>query len=275
MGLQPDFLPPRSPRWPPWAVATSVALHVALVVTLVLSFVPVRRVAESHLLVSLVSPPRSTARQVHTRPPSASSTGLPPDGGVAPALARVLPNATVVQPSVAEPVELEAVDSAPGRAASGGAAAFPWPSFANGVLWDRRPVAQPPMARTLAQLTDSAAKAMINHYLDSLAGLPGGGRVLPPSWKATIAGQDFGLDGQFVTVAGVRIPSLVLGLIPLPVGGNESKALDKGAWMRAEDYTLAMPREAAAADQREEAKKIRQRVEAERELNRRQRESPE
>jgi hypothetical protein len=149
----------------------------------------------------------------------------------------------------------------------------PWRAFGSGLLWDRRAPAAPDVARTHAELTDSAVKAIINHYLDSLAALPGGGRVLPPSWKATIGGREYGLDGRFITVAGVKIPSLILGLIPFPNGGNESKALDVGARMRAQDYQLALPRAAAAADQREQVREIRERAEAERELNRKQRDT--
>ena len=135
--------------------------------------------------------------------------------------------------------------------------------------------AAPGVPRTHAELTDSAVKAILNHYLDSLAALPGGGRVLPPSWKATIGGREYGLDGQWITVAGVRIPSLVLALIPFPNGGNESKALDVQGRMRVQDYQLALPRAAAAADQREQIKEIRERAEAERGLNQQQREAPE
>lgn len=126
------------------------------------------------------------------------------------------------------------------------------------------------VSRSHAELTDSAVKALFDHYLDSLAALPNGGRVLPPAWKATIGGQEFGLDGTYVTVAGLKIPAIVLGLIPLPVGGNESEALDNAGWMRQQDYDLAMPREAAAADQEAEAKAIRKRKAAEAELRRKQ-----
>lgn len=150
--------------------------------------------------------------------------------------------------------------------------ASPWRAFGSGVLWDRRTPAAPGVTRTHAELTDSAVKAVINHYLDSLAALPGGGRVLPPSWKATIGGREYGIDGQWISVAGVRIPSLILALIPLPNGGNESKALDVQGRMRAQDYQLALPRAAAAADQREQIREIREREEAEHELNRKQRE---
>ena len=147
------------------------------------------------------------------------------------------------------------------------------PSLGSGLLWDRRPPAPVTLSRTHAQLTDSAVKAIINHYLDSLAALPGGGVMLPPSWKATIGGQEFGLDGMFITVAGVKIPSLLLLLIPLPVTGNQSEALDIVGKMRAEDYEMAMPRDAAAADQREQAREIRARKAAEQELRRKQQET--
>jgi hypothetical protein len=148
------------------------------------------------------------------------------------------------------------------------------PTLGSGVLWDRRPVPPSLASRSHAGLTDSAVKAIVRHYLDSLAALPNGGRVLPPAWKGTIGGQEFGLDGTFVTVAGFKMPALVLGLIPLPVGGNESEALDNAGRMQQQDFELAMPRDAAAADQQAEGKAIQRRKAAERELRRVQMEEP-
>jgi len=130
------------------------------------------------------------------------------------------------------------------------------------------------MARTHAERTDSAVKAIITHYRDSLAALPNGGRVMPPSWKGTIGGRAYGLDAQWLTIAGARIPSMLLAFLPMPGGGNEWKVLDKGEWMRAQDYELALPRQAAAADQQEQAKAIRERMAAEQRVNRAQRETP-
>jgi nitrate/nitrite-specific signal transduction histidine kinase len=95
---------------------------------------------------------------------------------------------------------------------------------------------------------------------------------MPPSWKATIGGKEYGLDGQWITVAGLKIPSLILALIPMPNGGNESRALDVQGRMRAQDYQMALPRAAAAADQEEQIRAIRERLAAERELNLKQRE---
>ncbi|MEZ4414045.1 MAG: hypothetical protein R2910_13735 [Gemmatimonadales bacterium] len=89
-----------------------------------------------------------------------------------------------------------------------------------------------------------------------------------------IGGREYGIDGQWITVAGVKIPSLILALIPMPNGGNESKALDVQGRMRAQDYQLSLPRAATAAEQREEIRKIREREAAEHELNQQQREAP-
>ncbi len=195
------------------------------------------------------------------------------DGALSPQPAQTA--STSAMPGPSSPTgRVEPGDSAATRAPSVVRRATPWRSLGSGALWDRRPTAPVLDARTHAQLTDSAVKAIIQHYLDSLAALPGGGAMLLPSWKATIGGLEYGLDGTYITVAGVKIPALVLGLIPLPVAGNESKALDKGAWMRAQDYELALPRQAAAMDRQEQITAIRERMAAEQELRRRQRVPP-
>jgi hypothetical protein len=273
-GTPPDLQLPRPPRWPPWALATSVVLHLAALGVLILLFVPGERPTGSHLLRSLSTRPPPQNREVlvallpaptpasppaTARSPSASTPSVPVDDRL------------FVTPTPADGV---ASDTAPAWAVPGQQPASPWRAFGSGVLWDRRAPAVPGAARTHAELTDSAVKAVINHYLDSLAALPGGGRLLPPSWKATIGGREYGIDGQWITVAGVKIPSLILALIPMPNGGNESKALDVQGRMRAQDYQLSLPRAATAAEQREEIRKIREREAAEHELNQQQREAP-
>lgn len=275
MGEPRSVLPPAPRRWPAWAYAASIALHLAALLAVMESLAPRQLATRRHLLVALeyreqaaprsvpvprgAAPPATPAAQ--TTPPRPGPTISPSADTAAVAQVPLRPFAPALDtlaawdlPTTSTPLAL--------------------PSLGSGVLWDRRPPAPVLLHRTHAELTDSTVKAMIHHYLDSIAALPGGGRILPPSWKATIGGQEFGLDGNFITVAGIKIPALVLGLIPLPAGGNESEALNKGAWMRAQDYELTLPRQAAAADQREQAAAIRARMEAERELNRRQQGSP-
>lgn len=264
---------PRPAGWPPWAVAASVAVHLALLAVLTLLYVPARRSGERHLLVALTARPAAAPHAVPAIPPSEAGSAAPSSGLRSPTSARPAPASS--SPGVVPPDDpVTPTDPAAAWPPTAARGAIPWRSLGSGVLWDRRPTAPVLDVRTHAELTDSAVKAIIQHYLDSLAALPGGGAMLLPAWKATIGGQEYGLDGTYITVAGFKIPALVLGLIPLPVAGNESKALDKGAWMRTQDYELALPRQAAAADQREQVKALREQVAAERELRRRQRVPP-
>jgi len=268
-GRPPELELPRPPRWPAWAVATSAGLHGLALVVLLLLFVPPGGFRGRHLLSSLTRSPDTRVRFAVLAPANAgdgSSNAAPvaPRGVLR--IPATLESVVPLRPFTAGPPADSSVESSHGVPGSPGLV----PSLQSGLLWDRR--AGPPVrvGRTNAELTDSAAKAAIQHYLDSLAALPNGGRVLPPTWKGTIGGREYGLDAMWITVAGVKIPSLLLGFVPLPAAGNESKALDKTGQMRAEDYRMAMPRDAIAEDQREEIRKIRERQEAERDLNRKQ-----
>lgn len=268
-GTPPDLQLPRAPRWPPWAYAASVVLHLAALGVLVLLFVPSERATESHLLRPLAT--RTPRREVLVALLPAPNPSPPPPGRRPPAPSPPtgpVDDRLFIAPT---PADGASSDTAPAWAAPDQEPASSWRALGSGVLWDRRAPAAPGVVRTHAELTDSAVKAIINHYLDSLAALPGGGRLLPPSWKGMIGGREYGIDGQWITIAGVKIPSLILALIPMPNGGNESKALDVQGRMRAQDYQLSLPRAATAAEQREEIRKIREREAAEHELNQQQR----
>jgi hypothetical protein len=97
-----------------------------------------------------------------------------------------------------------------------------------------------------AGLADSAIRAMVQVYLDSMAAeaarQPG-----PPSWTGTIAGAKFGLDSRYVYVAGLRIPSILLALLPIPATGNQSHAFDRSGAL-SEDLKRAEVRAAIQDD---------------------------
>ena len=269
MSAPPELVLPKPPRLSPWAVGASVALHGAL---LAVFFFVLRRESPPALrprFIALGSREMPAERMIVLTPPSAAAA--PGSGMRQASIARNPParGATPSQapaPRTAPEASLDSLGARPGPAAT--RVATP-PSLQSGLLWDRRPSPPSGAGRTRAQLIDSAVTAMLDHYRDSLAALPNGVQVLPRSWKATIGGQEFGLDPMFITVAGLKIPSLILLFLPLPAG-NESEALDNGARMRQEDYDLAMPRDAAAADQRAEAKAIRKRKAEEEKLRRKQ-----
>ncbi len=274
MGEPPDLQLPRPTRWPAWAIAASIALHgMALAVLILLFAPPLERPQAGRFLGLLPVASSPASRTVFALPPPPSSTVIV---GTASSMSRpASPTSPVysgtIDSTAATRVALDSLATWEARDVTRPAT---WPSLASGLLWDLRPPPPVMVSRTHAERTDSAVKAILDHYLDSLAALPGGGRLLPPTWKANIGGQEYGLDGNYVTVAGLKIPAFVLGLIPLPVGGNESEALDKAGWMRAQDYELAMPRDAARAYQEAQIKAIRERLAAEQELQRRQRVPP-
>lgn len=265
----PELRLPRPPRWPAWGVATSVALHGLAIVGLVLLFDPPPS-GPDHFLAAWGERGAIAPRLVALLPPAAAG-GQPATTGrhsAAPADA----GSPGVAP--APPTGLTAADTSSAPSAGPPVPRHPAPSFQSGLLWDPRPPPPPAADLTHAERVDSSAKVAIRRLTDSLANLPNGGLLIPPEWKGTIGGMDFGLDSKWITLAGVKVPTFLLGLLPLPAGGNESKALDKTGQMRAEDYRMAIPRDAIADQQKAEIRKIREQAEAERELNRKQREGP-
>lgn len=261
----PELRLPRPEPVPARAWVASVVLHGAALVLLAILFVPPAERPDALPLAALRPParPRIVGYLVLAPAPVSVPTSIPP-----------APPAPIAEPRAGSPAA--AAGSPPDSVAVvvNGRASVSAPALATGVLWDRR--APPPayMNRSHAELTDSAVKAMIQHYWDSLAKLPGGGQLLLPTWKATIAGQEFGLDQQWVTVAGVKVPAILLGLIPIGVAGNQSEALDKVGQGREDDYQRSRAAQEAAADQREQIKAIRERNAAEQELRRRQQAPP-
>ena len=68
------------------------------------------------------------------------------------------------------------------------------------------------------ELVDSAVTAIVQGYLDSIALDPGARQVGLPSWTTQVAGKKFGLDSKNIYIAGLKIPAVVLALLPLPQG---------------------------------------------------------
>ncbi len=142
-------------------------------------------------------------------------------------------------------------------------------SFGDGRLWVR-PLNPAELAmvhrltRSSAQLADSAVKAMVQAYLDSmaieLARQPG-----PPNWTTQLGGKKFGVDAQFVYIGGLKIPTLLLALLPIPSGGNQSLAFDRGGQMF-DDLTRAAARSATLEEFKSAVKALRERSEQEHQL---------
>lgn len=196
---------------------------------------------------------------------------------------RLMPSTPLLVPTVIDtsrpppPVLDRLVDTiAPSRRARAGRIG---PAPGDGRLWVRvLPLPPRDLAARLApshvELVDSAVTAIVQGYLDSIAREPGADRVQLPDWTTEIDGKKFGLDSRNIYVAGLKIPAVVLALLPLPSGGNQLSALDhNGQWI-AEDLRRAASRAATLEDFKRAVRELRQEKQRQKDLERAQREQP-
>ena len=111
------------------------------------------------------------------------------------------------------------------------------------------------VARTTAQLADSVSRAVVQAYLDSMA-IEAQRGPKPPSWVGSIAGARFGLDSRYVYVAGLKIPTILLGLLPISGGYNQSKAFDRSDQLY-DDLRRAAARSATLDDFKAAVRELR------------------
>lgn len=158
------------------------------------------------------------------------------------------------------------------------------PSFGSGLVWvDPLPMTPRELASLLSgkpeeEITDSLAAALTQHFLaavaeaqalDSMAGYR-------PDWTTSIAGQPVGLDDRWIYLGPIRLPTMLLALLPIDVMPNPTEAAmaRKRAAMR-EDILTAGRRSANLAEFAKAVKALRAQREAEREFERNRRTPPE
>ncbi|MEO8636233.1 MAG: hypothetical protein ABI587_13240 [Gemmatimonadales bacterium] len=153
------------------------------------------------------------------------------------------------------------------------------PGAGDGRLWVR-PLPVPPqelarrLSKTHVELVDSAVTAIVQGYLDSIAREPGADQVQLPDWTTTVEGRKFGLDSRNIYIAGLKIPAIVLALLPLPQAGNQQRALDHtGQWI-ADDLRRAAERANTLDEFKRAVQDLRQQKKEARALERAQREQP-
>jgi hypothetical protein len=153
------------------------------------------------------------------------------------------------------------------------------PGLAEGRLWVR-PLPLPPqelakrLEKTHVELVDSAVTAIVQGYLDSIALDPGTRDVGLPSWTTQVAGKKFGLDSRNIYIAGLKIPSAVLALLPLPQGNlDQNRAYNHLMELRS-DLQQAARRSENLDEFKVMIRDMRLRKEREREFERNQRTPP-
>lgn len=153
------------------------------------------------------------------------------------------------------------------------------PALGDGRLWVE-PLPLPPaeLARRLTrshyELLDSAVTAVVQAYLDSVIASPTPYGNAPPSWTTKIGGKTFGIDNRFIYLGGLRIPTAILALLPIPQVSNvDLRYAQRMAAMRA-DLMMAAQRTRTMEDFKEAVKRLREEQERQRELERNQRRTP-
>jgi hypothetical protein len=174
-------------------------------------------------------------------------------------------------------LEIPRIDSGPAVTGTPGYARVA-PDYGNGVLWVRPvPISPEEIARRLEaehfEHVDSAVTAIMQAFLDSLAAEPAG-QVRMPAWTTTVAGSKFGLDSKYIYIAGLKIPAVVLALLPLPQGNFDQAR----AYNHLMDLRADIERAARRANNMDEFKRaigeIRERKQRERDFERAPREIP-
>jgi hypothetical protein len=153
------------------------------------------------------------------------------------------------------------------------------PTFGQGKLWVR-PLPLPPqelaqrLSRAHYELVDSAVSEIVQAYIDSVLRTPVPFDARPPSWTTTIGGKTFGIDSRNIYLGGLKIPTAILALLPLPQMSN----IDLRQAQRMRDIQADLQYAAQRAQTMEEFKKaikeVRERRDLEREFERNQRRTP-
>lgn len=153
------------------------------------------------------------------------------------------------------------------------------PGLGQGRLWvEPLPMAPRALAAALTQkdareLADSFVTAIVQTYLDSIARDPDVISTAPPSWVATVGGKKFGIDPRFIYVAGLKIPTALLALIPIGGGGN-ARPIDHDLEGMAYDLRVAGARARNLDDFRRAVRELRVKKEEEREFERNRERAP-
>lgn len=144
------------------------------------------------------------------------------------------------------------------------------PTYGSGRLWAppleaRLGVVDPsPDPATHAARVDSAVRARMLAFIDTM---PPDSFATPPvaPWTTEIDGQTWGVDESWIYLGGIKIPSFVLALLPLPQGNYYQAKDAQNLQLIREDIMQAARQAETNADFRRFVREIRKRKDAERE----------
>jgi len=277
----PEFTLPRRREWSWWALIASVVAH-ALVLSLRGSWywstgtVPEVQLINLEPGVAVVDMPFRQAVPPRPAPRPPVEIDVPVSPG-APAPAEAIVTGEPGGPPAA-PVDTAAGEPAP---TGTGRRTVPRlrPSYGEGVLWVR-PLPLPPgelaqrLTRSHYELVDSAVSEIVQAYIDSIIRAPVPYDNRPPSWTTTIGGKTFGIDSRNIYLGGLKIPSAILALLPIPSTSNLDLRYAQRMRDIQEDLQYAAQKAQTMEDFKVAIRQLREQREAELEFERNQRRNP-
>ena len=155
------------------------------------------------------------------------------------------------------------------------------PHHAQGRVWVRPlPEAPKQLAAALtgrpeAQLADSVVNEMVQVYLEAMAKEAEGQKSTPPSWTTKVAGQLVGLDAKWIYLGPLKIPTVLLALLPINLQGNPTQAdMHRKLSVMRQDLFDAARRADNLAEFKQAVKALRQETQRQKDFARNQRTVP-
>lgn len=239
------------------------------------------------ILVLVVMPfAHRTPREVVTLIPiaedlpqySGSQRRAAPQGGYG--ASRPQRPAPIAAPATPPPPTVRAVAGVADTAATASkpAVGLPTPRLGDGLLWvPPRPALPTDVADVIYNDTlrnDRPVVARLKAMVDSLNVILDEERAegRKPSWTTQIAGKEFGIDSQYIHVAGISIPTAALALLPirLPEGNYDEYRRSRQLEAMRQDLLYSAQRAQTLADFRRYVHELRQRKQDEHDFEERQ-----
>jgi hypothetical protein len=291
-----SWLPPEPPRGHPgWVVASVLAHAAALGLLLLISGREVRPRGISYIVIG-GGPTGPTVAYDMPYVPGGGGTGGPAAGTgtsptphtvpppESPGAPRVQPGEGAAVPTIGHPDTITAVPTRPGGLGVGVGKRILRPDLGDGRVWVRPWDAiaaaiagaddtTPVDAATHAARIDSAITARIMAFLDTLP--PDSmATPTPKPWVTEISGQKWGLDGSWIYLGNIKLPTAILALLPLPQGNYQQAQRESELQRIRLDIMQAARRAQSASEFKKYVKETRERREAEREFKKNQRTPP-
>lgn len=282
------FALPRARRAPWWLWLVAIVAHVP--VLWILDIVPHGYDPDARpfrLVDPLIALHAPAEVEMIYRPDRATPAGTTRRVGV---VARSVPDVTAPVPTVTvptsrapEPLALIPAPTAPAAADTGrpGRRGRLTPAYGSGRPWvTPLPMAPREIAATLtgksqADVADSTVAALVQAYLDAIALERANTPPALPSWTARIGSKTVGIDSKWIYLGPVKVPTVLLGLLPINFQGNPTQAeINKRLGAMKEDLFTAARRAANLDEFKKSVKQLREERQADYDFKRNQRTPP-